>query len=343
MNEKIGENQKEALFKRLLAKNDNSVCADCKSKGAAWASLDFGVFVCINCSGVHRSFGMHITRIRSTKLDDWIVCDYKVLETVGNQIANMYWEHGLKNKVTPQSFRSEDERANFIKNKYINKLYVMKGKRDPASVFVDSGYQRKSEDLRAMYEDAAKVEGGQGQALNLKSAPEVGVKVGQNKKEESLIDFGFGEQSAPKSMVPPPKNLQFERAKSANDDPFGFDLFGDSKASKSLEHKPDLGQQTKAPQPVKQHHDFTTSDILFDFTKANTSFPQTTQLTTGNIYNINNLTVYNQNFSGQQPQQSQQSFSNGQMPFTNQNPHLDRYAVFDTFKMNYQHYGGYHN
>ena len=92
MNEKIGENQKEALFKRLLSRNDNSVCADCRSKGAAWASLDFGVFVCINCSGVHRSFGMHITRIRSTKLDDWIVGDYKVLEATGNQISNLYWE-----------------------------------------------------------------------------------------------------------------------------------------------------------------------------------------------------------------------------------------------------------
>ena len=35
------------------------------------ASLDFGVFVCMNCSGAHRALGPSITRVKSTKLDPW--------------------------------------------------------------------------------------------------------------------------------------------------------------------------------------------------------------------------------------------------------------------------------
>jgi hypothetical protein len=35
------------------------------------ASLDFGVFVCMNCSGAHRALGPSITRVKSTKLDTW--------------------------------------------------------------------------------------------------------------------------------------------------------------------------------------------------------------------------------------------------------------------------------
>jgi hypothetical protein len=35
------------------------------------ASIDFGVFVCLNCSGAHRALGPSVTRVRSTQLDSW--------------------------------------------------------------------------------------------------------------------------------------------------------------------------------------------------------------------------------------------------------------------------------
>ena len=36
-----------------------------------WASVNFGVLVCIECSGIHRNLGTHLSRIRSLELDDW--------------------------------------------------------------------------------------------------------------------------------------------------------------------------------------------------------------------------------------------------------------------------------
>lgn len=37
----------------------------------AGVSLDFGVFLCSNCSGAHRALGPTITRVRSANLDQW--------------------------------------------------------------------------------------------------------------------------------------------------------------------------------------------------------------------------------------------------------------------------------
>jgi stromal membrane-associated protein len=57
-------------------------------------SLDFGVFVCMNCSGAHRSLGPSITRVRSTKLDTWNRAWLDNMQ-IGNTVLNEYWEHEL--------------------------------------------------------------------------------------------------------------------------------------------------------------------------------------------------------------------------------------------------------
>ena len=69
----------------------NDLCADCgaPSKTSAyyfetvfyphswslvdpeWASLNHGCLVCIDCSGIHRKLGSHISKIRALHLDEW--------------------------------------------------------------------------------------------------------------------------------------------------------------------------------------------------------------------------------------------------------------------------------
>lgn len=55
------------------------------------ASLDFGVFVCMNCAGAHRALGPSITRVKSTKLDTWHR-DWLENMRIGNSILNEYYE-----------------------------------------------------------------------------------------------------------------------------------------------------------------------------------------------------------------------------------------------------------
>jgi hypothetical protein len=51
--------------------SDNNMCAECYSKIPRWASITFGTFMVIRCSGVHRQLGVHITKVKSVNLDKW--------------------------------------------------------------------------------------------------------------------------------------------------------------------------------------------------------------------------------------------------------------------------------
>lgn len=41
----------------------NDACAECGAPEPEWASLNLGILVCIECSGVHRKLGVHISKV----------------------------------------------------------------------------------------------------------------------------------------------------------------------------------------------------------------------------------------------------------------------------------------
>lgn len=86
----------KARLQALLLDPHNRFCSDCKvSRNPRWASWNLGVFICIRCSGIHRSLGTHISRVKSVDLDSWTDEQTANMESWGNQKANAYWESKL--------------------------------------------------------------------------------------------------------------------------------------------------------------------------------------------------------------------------------------------------------
>ncbi|XP_058107009.1 probable ADP-ribosylation factor GTPase-activating protein AGD11 isoform X2 [Magnolia sinica] len=104
----------------LLSRPGNRFCADCNSPDPKWVALSHGVFICIKCSGVHRSLGVHISKVLSMKLDEWTEDQVDYLEDMGgNTAVNMRYEAFVpENYKKPRPESSIEDRSDFIRRKY---------------------------------------------------------------------------------------------------------------------------------------------------------------------------------------------------------------------------------
>ncbi|EAA14733.4 AGAP009160-PA [Anopheles gambiae str. PEST] len=102
----------------------NGYCVDCDSPNPEWASLNLGVLMCIECSGVHRNLGSHISKVRSLGLDEWPPGHLSVMLAIGNSLANSVWEANTRGRVKPTPASSREEKEAWIRSKYEGKEFL---------------------------------------------------------------------------------------------------------------------------------------------------------------------------------------------------------------------------
>ncbi|KAJ4887766.1 ADP-ribosylation factor GTPase-activating protein AGD1 [Raphanus sativus] len=125
----------------------NEKCADCGAPEPDWASLNLGVLICIECSGIHRNLGVHISKVRSLTLDVkvWEPSVLTLFQSLGNVYVNSVWEELLNSSESRSSSASRS--SGTPKADRPRKFLVRKpGFNDPISVkelFIHAKYSER--------------------------------------------------------------------------------------------------------------------------------------------------------------------------------------------------------
>uniref|UniRef100_A0A452I939 Arf-GAP with coiled-coil, ANK repeat and PH domain-containing protein n=1 Tax=Gopherus agassizii TaxID=38772 RepID=A0A452I939_9SAUR len=156
----------ESALQRVQCIGGNIACCDCGLADPRWASINLGITLCIECSGIHRSLGVHFSKVRSLTLDTWEPELLKLMCELGNDVINRIYEAkvermGVK-KPQPGSQRNndsgtqhsaDDSREHLAATISTNSLYEPEGEKRDSSAFHDSKQLHPGLQLyRAAYE-----------------------------------------------------------------------------------------------------------------------------------------------------------------------------------------------
>ncbi|XP_078785927.1 arf-GAP with coiled-coil, ANK repeat and PH domain-containing protein 2 isoform X2 [Oryzias latipes] len=134
---------RQAVLGVALGGRGNRQCCDCGEAEPRWASVNLGVTMCIECSGIHRSLGVHLSKVRSLTLDSWEAEQLKLLCILGNEVINRIYEAGCsEQRVRPGASSPRSEKEAWIKEKYVEKRFVSRCGSDGAEIQKDEAGRR---------------------------------------------------------------------------------------------------------------------------------------------------------------------------------------------------------
>ncbi|XP_076147046.1 arf-GAP with SH3 domain, ANK repeat and PH domain-containing protein 1 isoform X4 [Alosa pseudoharengus] len=121
------EDLTKAIIDEVLRTPGNELCCDCGAADPKWLSTNLGILTCIECSGIHREMGVHISRIQSMELDKLGTSELLLAKNVGNSSFNEIMEGNLPSpspKPTPSSGMTA--RKEYINAKYVDHKFARK-------------------------------------------------------------------------------------------------------------------------------------------------------------------------------------------------------------------------
>ena len=77
-------------FKELMKIPENKKCFDCDNISCQWASVNKGIFLCTNCSGIYRGLGIRKSYIKSILWDNWTENQIEFMKQGGNKKLNEF-------------------------------------------------------------------------------------------------------------------------------------------------------------------------------------------------------------------------------------------------------------
>ena len=111
----------EAKLKEITKRSENRKCMDCREKGPRYVVLNFNIFVCSSCSGIHREFQHRAVGVSMSK---FTMEQVKALDEGGNKVAKKLWMSRWDANEFPEPDPHDVPKIReFIRKKYIEKQW----------------------------------------------------------------------------------------------------------------------------------------------------------------------------------------------------------------------------
>lgn len=139
----------ESALQRVQCIPGNASCCDCGLADPRWASINLGITLCIECSGIHRSLGVHFSKVRSLTLDTWEPELLKLMCELGNDVINRVYEANVEKmgiKKPQPGQRQEKEayiRAKYVERKFVDKYFLSSSPPEHERKIVSKGCEEK--------------------------------------------------------------------------------------------------------------------------------------------------------------------------------------------------------